>query len=128
MKALATILLVDDEPEIISLYRQVLTKAGYEVRIATDGPAALEAVKEELPSLMLLDVKMPDMDGLEVLAKLKMTKEYGRFKVVFLTAYAESNIAGLSDEALKELGAAGVMQKGMDIHEFVNQVKGYLAE
>ncbi|MFN2383546.1 MAG: response regulator, partial [Gemmatimonadota bacterium] len=70
-KALADLLVVDDEPGIRQALQQMLEYEGYGVRTARDGPAALAAYREQPADLVLLDIKMAPMDGLEVLEKLR---------------------------------------------------------
>ncbi len=62
-----TVLVVDDEPTITDVVSRYLQRAGYETRVAGDGPAALQAAVEERPDLVVLDLMLPGMDGLEVM-------------------------------------------------------------
>jgi DNA-binding response OmpR family regulator len=81
-----TVLVVDDEPNIRRLVEHHLTGAGYRVRTATNGVEALERFAEETPDLVLLDVLMPRVDGLEVLRALKSEPESAGVPVLLLTA------------------------------------------
>ena len=81
-----TILVVDDEPNIRRLVEHHLTGAGYRVRTATNGAEALERFAEETPDLVLLDVLMPGVDGLQVLRSLKSEPDSARVPVLLLTA------------------------------------------
>jgi DNA-binding response OmpR family regulator len=84
---MARILIVDDEPDAVELLREFLTGKGYEVSTASDGEEALRKVKAERPHLILLDVRMPRMDGLEVLRQLRQfDQEVG---VIVVTAVNE---------------------------------------
>ncbi len=81
------ILVVDDEENIRELYKAELTDEGYVVELAVDGPAALEKIASFRPDLITLDVKMPGMDGIEVLRRIK--EKDASIPVLLLTAYGE---------------------------------------
>lgn len=90
------ILLVDDEPDIIDLVSYNLQKEGYIIETATNGRDAIEIAKEFLPDLILLDVMMPEMDGVETCVKLREIDALAPTIIAFLTARGEdySQIAG----------------------------------
>ncbi len=84
------ILIVDDTPESLALLGRILEEHGYRVRPAPNGRLALKSVAARLPDLILLDVKMPEMDGFEVCRHLK-SKEYSRnIPVIFISAYGDT--------------------------------------
>jgi two-component system alkaline phosphatase synthesis response regulator PhoP/two-component system response regulator VicR len=83
------ILVVDDEPHIVRLVQVNLEKAGYAVSTASNGREALEAVANDQPDLMVLDVMMPEMDGLETLKRLKDNPQTHEIPVILLTAKAQ---------------------------------------
>jgi len=83
------ILAVDDEKHILRLVQINLEKAGYEVVTASNGREALEAVAAEKPALIVMDVMMPEMDGLEALQNLKNDPATASIPVVMLTAKAQ---------------------------------------
>lgn len=85
------ILVVDDEPHIVRLVQVNLEKAGYVVTTASNGQEALDAVAKEQPDLMVLDVMMPEMDGLETLKRLKGNPETDDIPVILLTAKAQDS-------------------------------------
>ena len=95
-KSGAKILLVDDEPDILEFMKYNLVKDGYEVIMADNGHDALNLAKEEHPDLILLDMMMPGMDGVEVCEHLRSDKETESILVAFLTARTEdySQVAG----------------------------------
>ncbi len=105
------ILVVEDDPDIQSLVQMSLEfTGGYEVSVASDGPAGLDAARRELPDLILLDAMMPGMDGFEVCRRLKADPHTAPIPVVFLTAKAQ---AGEIEEGLR-LGATGYLTKPFD--------------
>jgi two-component system alkaline phosphatase synthesis response regulator PhoP len=90
------ILLVDDEPDILEFLGYNLTKAGYEIFQARTGREAIQVAREVLPHLILLDVMMPEIDGIQTCEELRSFPELQRCIIAFLTARAEdySQIAG----------------------------------
>jgi DNA-binding response OmpR family regulator len=89
MTKAASILVVDDDPEIVSMLRARLTKRGYTVSTANDGNAALESVKANKPDLILLDVMMPGKSGWEVARALKQNPATANVRIVMVTAIGE---------------------------------------
>lgn len=81
-----TILIVDDEPNIVMTLEYGFKKRGYQVFIARDGSEALELLQTEKPSAVLLDIMMPNVDGYQTLAAIKQDALLEATKVVFLTA------------------------------------------
>ena len=103
------VLVVDDEPDAVELLQEFLTSKGYEVFTAGDGEEALRKVKTERPHLILLDVRMPKMNGLEVLRQVRqIDKEVG---VIMVTAVNEDETGR---QAL-ELGAFDYIVKPLDL-------------
>ena len=82
---MAKILLVDDEPILVSMYKVKLQNAGYDVVTASDGEMGLQTALREKPDLILLDIKMPKMDGIEVLRKLREDKWGKTVPIIILT-------------------------------------------
>ena len=80
------ILIVEDEESLLKLESILLTTKGYLVRGATTGPAALEAVAEEAPDLILLDIMLPGLDGFQVCERLKQNPETQHIPIILLTA------------------------------------------
>jgi len=114
------ILLVDDEPNIIELAQLYLEREGYKIITASNGKAALNAVEKERPALMVLDVMMPEVDGLEVCRTLRGKKD--PVAILMLTARDEDidKILGL------ELGADDYLTKPFNPRELVARVKAVL--
>ena len=114
-----TILVVDDEPRIVDIARDYLARAGFQVTAAADGPAALEAARRDRPDLVVLDLGLPGMDGLDVARRLR---EGGDVPIVILTARDEEvdRILGL------ELGADDYVTKPFSPRELVARVRAVL--
>jgi two-component system alkaline phosphatase synthesis response regulator PhoP len=84
-----TILVVDDEPELVTMIRNILEENGYRVICAFDGPQVFEVLKKQTPDIILLDIMMPEMNGLDVLTRLKGDPETSSIPVFLLTAQDE---------------------------------------
>jgi DNA-binding response OmpR family regulator len=114
-----TILVVDDEPEIVKLVRAYLERAGYRVVTAQDGSEALWVTRREKPDLIVLDLTMPEMDGLDFTRRLRQERNT---PVIMLTARVEETdrIIGL------ELGADDYVTKPFSPREIVARVRAVL--
>jgi two-component system response regulator ResD len=95
-----TVLVVDDEPTIVEVVARYMERAGYETYEASDGPAALRVAAEHRPDLVVLDLMLPGLDGLEVMRQLH-EREGPRIAVILLTARGEQSdrLVGLRDGA-----------------------------
>jgi CheY-like chemotaxis protein len=87
MKAL--VLVVDDNEDNLSLVSDILGTRGFEVEAAPDGTSALEALDRRRPDVILLDVMMPEMDGMEVLDRIKANPQHAQIPVILVTAKAQ---------------------------------------
>ena len=114
------ILIVDDQNGIRLLLQEVFRREGHEPVLAKNGFEALEKFREETPDCVLLDMKMPGMDGIEVLREIKAAS-LGT-PVLMMTAYGEQE----QIDAAKELGASGYFTKPFDIHELKDAVAALL--
>jgi DNA-binding response OmpR family regulator len=115
----ATILVVDDERNIVQLTRLYLAKEGFEVEVAYDGRQALEKAQSRHPDLIVLDVMMPEMDGFEVCRELRKTSSV---PIIILTARTDDvdKVVGL------ELGADDYVTKPFNPRELVARIKAVL--
>jgi len=116
------VLLVDDEPDIVELLRYNLEREGYAVQTALNGKDALKAAKSNRPDLIVLDIMMPGMDGVEVCMQLRQLPEFKNTVITFLTARGEdySQIAGF------DAGADDYITKPVRPKVFVSKVKALL--
>jgi two-component system alkaline phosphatase synthesis response regulator PhoP len=117
-----TILLVDDEPDILEIVGYNLTQEGYIVVTAENGLRALDQAKKYKPQLIILDVMMPEMDGIEACEKLRTLPELSETVITFLTARGEdySQLAGF------EAGADDYITKPVKPKVLVSKVKALL--
>ncbi len=116
---MSRILVVDDDPEIVRLLRRGLVYEGYEVDTAADGPQALAAARDNPPDLVILDVMMPGMDGVEVTRRLRQANSV---PILLLTAKSavQDKVAGLDS------GADDYLVKPFDFNELVARVRALL--
>lgn len=116
----AQILLVEDDEELRALVARRLGEEGYAVREAASGPAALDALAEEVPDLVLLDIMLPGLDGLEVCRRLRA--EHPLLYVIMMTARGgeTDRVVGL------EVGADDYVTKPFSLHELVARVRAAL--
>jgi len=117
-----SILVVDDEPTIAEVVCRYLERAGYETRCAGDGRQALRLAEEERPDLVVLDLMLPGIDGLEVMRRLRRLNERQRSSVILLTAKGEptDRVIGL------RLGADDYVAKPFSPAELVARVDAVL--
>ena len=89
----SSILVVDDNQSNLQMIAKLLSYAGYKVKLAESGEQALKTVKKEMPDLILLDLVMPGIDGIEVCKKLKNDSKTHHIPIIFCTGNAELKIA-----------------------------------
>jgi twitching motility two-component system response regulator PilH len=118
------ILVVEDDPLMSRMYQKIFTFEGYDVTMAGDGQEGLDKAREIKPTLMLLDVMMPKLNGLQVLEKLKSDPETKSIPVVMLT-----NLAGEQDAegALSKGAIKYIIKSEHDPKEVADMVKEILA-
>ena len=119
MDAVPTILVVDDEPRIVQLVRDYLERGGFNVLVASDGPTALRTARTGRPDLIVLDLRLPGLDGLDVARALRRD---GEVPIIMLTARTEESdkLVGL------ELGADDYITKPFSPRELVARVRAVL--
>ena len=122
---MADVLLVEDEESLLQTVRYNLARAGHDVRMCTDGRVALEMVLENPPDLLLLDLMLPGMDGIEICRRVRaevMNPAVSHVPILMLTARDEQidKVLGL------EVGADDYMTKPFNMHELLARVKAQL--
>lgn len=121
-KADIKILLVDDEPDILEIVGYNLKNEGYQIFTAENGQQAIKTAKKQLPHLILLDIMMPEMDGIEACEKIRSIKSLENVIIAFLTARGEdySQVAGF------EAGADDYITKPIKPKVLVSKIKSLL--
>lgn len=121
---MAKILIVEDDPLMSRMYGKIFTFEKYEVEMAADGEEGFEKAKSTKPTIMLLDIMMPKMNGLQVLEKLKLDPDTKAIPVIMLT-----NLAGQQDAetALSKGAVKYIIKSEHEPKEVANMVKEILA-
>ncbi|WP_163339893.1 PleD family two-component system response regulator [Desulfopila sp. IMCC35008] len=127
MEEKKNILLVDDDPDFVEAVRVIVENGGYNVRVAYDGQEGLDAVAEEKPDLIVLDVMMPNMDGHAACAKLKTDPATREIPIILLTAVADRvTTSKYSHRDMLESEAEDYMPKPVDPQELLGLIKSWL--
>jgi CheY-like chemotaxis protein len=121
---MVSILIVEDDPLMSRMYQKIFTFEGYNVDVAVDGEQGLEKIKKNRPTLVLLDIMMPKMNGLEVLDKIKIDPDTKSLPVIMLT-----NLAGVQDAetALAKGAVKYIVKSEHEPKEIVSMIKEVLA-
>jgi DNA-binding NtrC family response regulator len=112
------VLLVDDEKDFVNSLSERIQMRELDSKIAYDGEQALELVTDEIPDVVVLDLRMPGIDGLEVLERLK--KNYPNVQVIILTGHGSDE----DEKVSKRLGAYDYLQKPVSIDKLIRSIKG----
>ena len=121
------ILLIDDEDLIVISFHKLLTKSGYEVSVANTGMAALEIADDEEFDLVISDIRMPWINGIETIKELKQTLKSKQKKIpaiIFITGYADKDL----EEDAKKLSPVAYLHKPIDIQELLKNVQNALSK
>ena len=116
------VLIVDDSNTNNFLLQSILDLEGINSTIAFSGEEAFKLLKIEKPSLILLDIMMPDQDGFSILSKLKESPDTKNIPVVFITARSED---GIKEKAIKA-GAIDLLNKPIEVNDVLHKVKNIL--
>jgi DNA-binding response OmpR family regulator len=114
------VLVVDDERQIRDLLGEFLEREGYEVFLASAGEEAIELAERKIPHAILLDVKMPGIDGIEVCKRLKAEPKTQFIPVIMITGYVDNKMVAI------ESGADDFVNKPIDLVELAVRVKSIL--
>jgi two-component system alkaline phosphatase synthesis response regulator PhoP len=116
------ILCVDDEPDILEILKYNLSNVGYDIYLANDGLSAIKKAKEIIPNLIIMDVMMPKMDGIQACENLRANEKFNDTIIMFLTARGED----FSHLAAYEAGADDYVTKPVKPKILISKVKGLL--
>jgi len=117
-----SVLVVDDEPNIVLSLEFLMRQAGYEVRVATDGETALRAVEQRPPDLVLLDVMIPNRDGFDVCQTIRANPAWKDIHIIMLTAKGRD----IEREKGLALGADDYITKPFSTREVLERVREVL--
>ena len=113
------ILIADDDPQILRALKVTLGAHGYEIHTASDGREALDVAMTQHPDLVMLDLAMPTMDGLQA---LPLIREVAKTRVIVLSGFDQGMMAGKAAEA----GADGYLEKGVPMEELARTIDDVL--
>jgi two-component system cell cycle response regulator DivK len=116
------ILIVEDEPRNLKLLRDLLQRFGYEILEAPDGEQGVKLAVEKIPDLILMDIMMPKMDGLEATRIIKADTKTKNIPIIALTSYAMKG----DREKTIEAGCDGYIAKPIDIKEVLKAIEHFL--
>jgi two-component system cell cycle response regulator DivK len=116
------ILVVDDDKKNRYLVSFLLEKEGFEVVIATDGLEGIEAAKKQQVDLIIMDIKMPKMNGYEATRRIRRLKKYKSIPIIALTSYAMME----DKEKAMKAGCTGYMSKPITPEIFISEIKKFL--
>jgi two-component system cell cycle response regulator DivK len=115
------ILIVEDNVLNMRLFSDLLKANGYTVLQAKDGPEALHIVRLDRPDLILMDIQLPEMSGLEVTERMKADEEFRSIPIVAVTAFAMKG----DEEKIRQAGCDGYLTKPISIGGFIQAVERY---
>ncbi len=123
------VLIVDDDKDFTEVLTTKFTASGFEVAVAYDGSEGIEKAKVFLPDIIMMDVKMPKMDGIQAMLKLREDPATKTIKIILLTAFGDPQpeIYKNDQRFAKELGAYEYLLKSQDLEEIVQKTKAFLA-
>jgi len=124
------IVIIDDDKDFLEIFSTKLQAADFDVTTAVGGKEGVSKIKEIKPDLILLDVEMPEMNGMEVLSKLKSDPSTKEIRVSFLTNYGEpqKEKTWIDEKFARETGAIDYIKKSEDLDKIVKEVEGLLAK
>jgi len=118
------ILVVDDEPDVLAVTGYRLRKAGYKVATAPDGQGALDEMRRSRPDLVLLDLRMPGMDGIDVCRHIRQDENLKDVPVILLTASSDS----IAREQVRQAESDGLLLKPCDLTVLLDTVQRLLEQ
>lgn len=117
------ILIAEDHPDTRSLLHYVLVGEGYEVTDVEDGAAALQSLAQNRPDLILTDLMMPQIDGIELIRRVRAQDEFANLPIVAMSAYGHDSLAKASVN-----GATAIIRKPLDMEDLVDTITRLLPE
>ena len=121
------ILLVDDEADFREIFYTKLRQVGFRVETAENGEKGIEAAKKLKPDLILMDMKMPKMNGAQAVIKLKEDPETKDIKVIFLTNFGDlrTEMEEVDRKFSRDIGAVDYLRKTSDLDEIVRKIQTF---
>ena len=120
---MSKILIIEDDPLINKMYAEKLARDGYETEVAVNGEIGLEKIKQNKPDLIILDIMMPKMGGIEVIKTLKQDTNFEKIPIIVLSNLSESPD---NEKTIKMGVQAYLVKSDLDPDDVSNTVKKYL--
>ena len=117
------ILVAEDHPDTRLLLHYVLVGEGFEVTDAEDGVAALQSLTQNRPDILLTDLMMPQIDGIELIRRVRSQDEFANLPIVAMSAYGHDNLAKASVN-----GATAIVRKPLDMEDLIDTITRLLPE
>lgn len=117
-----TVLIVEDNELNMKLFHDLLEAQGYDIVEATTGPEALTKAREYLPDLILMDIQLPEISGLQVTREIQAEQQLADIPIVAVTAFAMKG----DEERIREGGCCDYISKPISVVDFLEKVKRYL--
>lgn len=114
------VLVVDDDAPILTLMKNILREFGFDTRLASTGHAALQAVREQTPDLILVDKNMPGMTGEEVIRTMRLQAGLSHLPILILSGEP------VDRDELARIGATAAVQKPFDVPSLVEQIRAHI--
>lgn len=118
------VMIVEDNELNMKLFNDLLEANGYETLQTRDGNEALDALKTARPDLILMDIQLPEISGLEVTKRIKQDEEIKHIPVIAVTAFAMKG----DEERIREGGCEGYMSKPISVQTFIQTIKSYIGD
>jgi two-component system cell cycle response regulator DivK len=119
-----TVMIVEDNELNMKLFNDLLRANGYETLLMRNGYEALDALKEERPDLIIMDIQLPEISGLEVTKRIKQDESIRHIPVIAVTAFAMKG----DEERIRQGGCEGYLSKPISVTTFIETVRSYLGE
>ena len=121
---MTTFLMIEDNDDNAELLTQLLANSGYDISWAPDGETGIKQAIKQKPDIILLDIQLPDIDGREVLKRIRASDGLKKTPVIAVTSYAMSG----DREQLLAAGCDGYIEKPIDPISFIEQIEGIIRE
>lgn len=122
-----SVFVVEDDGPVRSVLVEALQATGYRAIGFADGASALESLADGAPALILLDMRMPGMDGFEFLSRLRADRRWDHLPVVIVSGLGEDLLRAIDAKAAEGLGVAGIFAKPFDMATLLRYVGGVIA-
>ena len=123
-----TVVIVEDDADTIRLLQLTLERNGFMVHSARDGIAGLDLIKKKVPDAVVLDIKVPKMNGYEICTSLQKDEKLSRIPIMVITGLTENHSDEKDKEWCERLGVAAFMSKPFDPYDFAKRIRALVEE